>query len=290
MVCYVTPTQILTARGAAVSAPALPSPAAGWPPESDAGRGRRWLAAAGIGLMLASVLPPVGPLALRYVLAESLQFVVLAVAGPALVVLGAPWRLLRLSGIPAAAGPLDRLAAGRREHRSFLRSGGYLLVFMTVTVAWRLPPVMDALPGRPLLLAAEAVTVLPAGLALWLELVPSPPLSPRLPHPHRAAVAALAMWCTWVGAYVIGLSNTVVFRGYASLPDRAVSPAADQEIAVAIVWAVAGLCFVPFVIATMASWLSRAGDPDEELQRLVRDSDQRAVVRGWGTQPRKRRG
>jgi cytochrome c oxidase assembly factor CtaG len=275
-----------------VSAPALPSGAAGRPPERAIGPGRRWLAAAGIALILASVLPPADPLALRYVLAESLQFVVLAIAGPALIVLGAPWRLLRLSRFPAAtaAGPLDRLAAGRREHRSFLRSGGYLLVFMAVTVAWRLPPVLNALPGRPLLLAAEAVTLLPAGLALWLELVPSPPLSPRLPRPHRAAVAALAMWCTWAVAYVIGMSGTVVFRGYASLPGRAVSPAADQEIAVAIVWAVAGLFFVPFVIATMIGWLSRAGDPDEELQRLVRDSDQRAVVRGWGTQPRRRRG
>ena len=59
---------------------------------------RRWLAAIGLVLVLASLLPPLSVLARRYVFAESIQFSVFAMAGPALIVLGAPWRLLRLSG------------------------------------------------------------------------------------------------------------------------------------------------------------------------------------------------
>ena len=64
----------------------------GWP-----GR-RHWLAVIGLALVLVSLLPPLDVLARRYVFAESIQFSVLAMAGPALVVLGAPWRFLRLSG------------------------------------------------------------------------------------------------------------------------------------------------------------------------------------------------
>lgn len=253
-------------------------------------RRRIWLAAAGPALILACLVPPVLSLALRYVLVQSLQFTVFAMAAPGLIALGAPWRLLGLSLAPAApgkaGGPVDHLAASRRQHRSFARSAGFLVAFMAVSVCWRLPPVVSALPRQPWLIAAELVTLLPAGTALWLELVPSPPLAPRLSRPHRAVIAALAMWFTWGMAYVIGLSNTAVFRGYAVLPGRALGQLADQEIAVAIVWAVAGLCFVPVVITTLVGWLTRGDDPDEELQQLVRDDRQRAVVRGWG--PRKR--
>ena len=98
-----------------------------------------------------TLLPPLSVLARRYVFAESIQFSVFAMAGPALIVLGAPWRLLRLSG------PADRLAAARRRQTSFVRAGAFLVVFIAVTVAWRVPPVMDALASYPVLVVAETV-------------------------------------------------------------------------------------------------------------------------------------
>jgi cytochrome c oxidase assembly factor CtaG len=220
-------------------------------------------------------------LARRYVFAESVQFCVFAVAGPALVVLGAPWRFLHLSG---AAG---RLAAARRGNRSFLHAGGFLLAFIGVSLAWRLPPVMDALARQPALVAAEAVTLLGAGIALWLEMVASPPIAPRLPRPGRAAVAALAMWSLWAVAYVLGFASHGVFHAY-DAAGGGLSAVADQEIAVGLVWAVAGVCFVPVVIVNMIGWLAGGEDADEEFQRVFRDENERAVVRGWGTRPRRR--
>jgi cytochrome c oxidase assembly factor CtaG len=267
---------------------------------------RPWLAAAGAALIVAGLA--VEGLARKYVVAESVQFVVFGIAAPALIVLGAPWRLLRLSRTPADPAPpathgqaspgqaspgqaspgpggrpgaLDRLATARRRQTSFLRAGGYLMVFIGVSVAWRLPPVMDALARHPVLVLPELLTLLAAGTGLWLELVPSPPLAPRLPKPHRAAVAALAMWSTWAVAYVLGLSNHGVFHGY-DPAGGALSAVADQEITVALVWAVSAFCFVPVVFVTLLTWLSGNGDPDEELQRLARDERQRPVVRGWG--------
>jgi cytochrome c oxidase assembly factor CtaG len=256
---------------------------------------RAWLAAAGAALVVACLVPPVATLAARYVLAESVQFAVFSMAGPALIVLGAPWRVLRLSRAPAAApapatrggqavtgpGPADRLAAARRGQGSFRRAGLFLLAFMALTLAWRLPPLMDALARQPILVLAQLVTLVPAGLGVWLELLASPPLQPRLPRPQRAAIAALAMWFTWGVAYVIGFHNGTVFAAYGSVPGRALSLVADQELSVILLWAVAGLCFIPVVFAAMLGWL-RDGDPDEELQRMVRDSGQRAVVKGWG--------
>jgi putative membrane protein len=238
-------------------------------------RWRGWAGAAGVAVVAAAVLPPVLALARRYVVAESAQFAVFAMAGPALLVAGAPWRLLRAWRAPG------ELAAARRGRPSFLRAGAFLATFVAVSLAWRLPPVVDALAAHPALLAAELLSLLAVGTGLWLELVPSPPLAPRLPHPQRAAIAALAMWSTWAAAYVVGLSNGAVFHGY-DPPGSALSPVADQELTVALVWAVAAVCFVPVVFVTLLAWLRRGEDPDEELPRITRDASRRPVVRGWG--------
>ena len=123
-------------------------------------RSRPWLAAAGAALLVAGLA--IEGLARRYVVAESAQFVVFAMVAPALIVLGAPWRALRLSG------PVDRLAAARRRQTSFVRAGAFLVVFIAVTVAWRLPPVMDALASHPALVVAELITLMAAGTGLWL--------------------------------------------------------------------------------------------------------------------------
>lgn len=248
---------------------------------------RVWYAAGGLILVLASLLPPLAPLAHRYIWAESIQFSSLALVGPALIVLGAPWRVLRLSRAgdggesTGAGGPADRLAAERRQRTSFLRAAVFMLAFMGVGLIWRLPPVMDALARQPALILAELVTVLPAGIGLWLELIDSPPLAPRLPHPQRAAVAALSMWCTWTVAYALGFSNHAVLHGYDAV-GGGLSIVADQEITVGLVWGVAGFCFVPVVIFTMLRWLSHSEDPDEEFQRVFRDETNRVAVKGWG--------
>src|SRR5258708_27310238 len=61
---------------------------------------RPWLALAGAVLAVGVLVPPGGTAASQHVFAQAVQFAVLAIAAPALVVLGAPWRLL--------AGPLRK--------------------------------------------------------------------------------------------------------------------------------------------------------------------------------------
>lgn len=236
---------------------------------------RQWLAVAGLVLVLACLLPPLVLLARRYVFAETIQFTVFAMAGPALIVLGAPWRWLHLSGLAS------RLAAERRARRSITRAAAVLVIFFAACLFWRLIPVVDALARQPLLVLPEAVTLLLAGTALWLELVASPPVEPRLPRPQRALIAALAMWSTWAVAYVIGFSAHGLFSAY-NAAGNGLGAVSDQELAVALVWAVAGFCFVPVVIVTMLGWLTSGDNPDEEFQRIFRDDQDRAAVRGWG--------
>jgi cytochrome c oxidase assembly factor CtaG len=260
----------------------------GSPPASDVALRpyrRHWLAVAGVALIAVSLLPPLGELARRYLFAESIQFCVFAMAGPALIVLGAPWRLLHLSQAePSGArdtgpGPADRLAAGRRRHPSSLRPAFYLAAFIGVCFIWRWPGVLDELARHPWLIAAELVTLFAAGTGLWLELVTSSPFRPRLGRPHRAVLATLAMWFIWGAGYVLGFFHAAVVHAY----DPAggwLGTVADQEVTAGLLWAIAGFCFVPVIYMAMLAWLRDGDDLGQEV-RGGSGPDGRITVRGW---------
>jgi cytochrome c oxidase assembly factor CtaG len=238
---------------------------------------RSWLAGAAVVLVLACLLPPAGTYARRYVFVESLEFALFAAAVPALLVLGAPWRALGLSRLIRSLG---RDAAGGS---AFLRGAGALLAFMGMVIVWRLPVSVNALAAQPGLAVLEMVTLAGAGTALWLQLVESPPVLPRLPRPLRAVFAALAMWTVWVLAYILGFAQSAWFTAYSH---PGVSTVADQEIATGIMWGVSAACFIPVVYVLAMTWLRDTEDPDEGLRAVVREQDQRSAPGRWPRPPR----
>jgi cytochrome c oxidase assembly factor CtaG len=262
---------------------------------------RSWLAVGAVALVLICLVPPAGIYARRYVFAESLQFVLFAVAVPALLVLGAPWRMLGLfrsageglgAGRPGQAGrerradragPAGRVGRAGRGGSGFPRGVAVLLAFMGTLIAWRLPVSVNALVTLPGLAVLEMVTLVGAGSALWLELVESPPMLPRLSRPLRAVFAAVAMWTIWILAYILGFSQVAFFTAYSH---AGLSSVADQEIATGIMWAVPALCFVPVVFVTAITWLRDTEDPDEGLRELVHTERPQPKSARWPRPPR----
>jgi cytochrome c oxidase assembly factor CtaG len=226
-------------------------------------RSRPWLALLGLVLTAALLLPPVATLARQYVFAEVVQFAGLAVVVPALVVLGAPWRLTQAWGRLA-----DRIAAARSHQPGGARAWLVLTGYIAVALAWRVPAAVDALARTPVLTLAEAVTVIPAGCALWLELVESPPFLPRISRPQRAAFAALPMWALWAAAYILGFSQSTWFTAITH-PGHGLGTIADQEIGAGLLWATPALCFVPVVYVALITWLRDSASPDDELRELT---------------------
>jgi cytochrome c oxidase assembly factor CtaG len=241
---------------------------------------RRWLAVAALILAAACLVPPISSLAGRYVVAETAQFVVFAMITPALLVLAAPWPLLGLGG---TAG---QLARSRLRHPSFTRSAGFLAIFAVTAAFWRLPTVIDAAARHHALALAELASLLAAGTALWLELVPSLPLRPRGRGLQVAALAACAMWIIWIIAYILGMATHGVFLAFRYLPGGPLSAVADQELATAVLWAAAGVCFMPVIFLSALRGLHDDDDADSELERVASRTTP-PPVRGWG---RPRRG
>jgi cytochrome c oxidase assembly factor CtaG len=246
---------------------------------------RPWLTLLAAILAAGVLLPPAATVASRYAFAQALQFVLLAVAVPALLVISAPWRMRR--GIQLA----DRVAMARSHRGGTMRAWVYLVGFILLVIIWRLPVMVNTLARHPVLTIAEAVTLVAAGCGLWLELLESAPMLPTISRPQRAAFAALPMWTIWTLAYIMGFSRGVWFTAFAHQPGAGLGTVADQQIAAAILWAVPAVCFVPVVYTSLLSWLRDSSDPDAEFRaaHAAHGPGQAATLRpprGWRTRSR----
>jgi cytochrome c oxidase assembly factor CtaG len=227
-----------------------------------------WLTLVAVVLAVAVLVPPLATAARHDVFAEAIQFEVLAVIVPALVVLGAPWRP-RGAGDQSGWRPATRLAAGRSGRSGSARGWLVMIAFIVVALAWRLPQLVNAVVRHPVLLAAEAVTLILAGCALWLELVDSPPLVTTVARPQRALMAAVPMWAIWASTYVMAFSHTAFFSALAHAGGHGISTSADQQIAAALLVVVTGLCFVPVVYVSLITWLRDNAKSDEDLRDVA---------------------
>lgn len=260
-------------------------------------RTRPWLAVAGAALSLAVLLPPAEGYARRYAFVQAIQFVIFAVAGPALLVLGRPARragpagdLPGRRGLPAWPRPPRTAARPQAATRPADRAAALrLLAFLAAVICWRLPVVLDTLSRDPVLTVAEMASLVAAGGGIWLELAGAAASRPPLPRPLRAAMAAVAMWTIWVIAYITGMSGAIsVAPAHGNAVASAVSAAADRQLAVGVMWAIPAICFVPVVYAMLLTWLSAREDPDQELSQLTALSP--PAVPGPGRAPRPPRG
>lgn len=265
-------------------------------------RAMPWLGPAAVVLALSAVLPPVASYARQYAFVQALQFVIFAIAAPALLILGlrswsarrdargrvaagGRWRaaassgLLRLARLPGGRPDADRQVLGAAAAR--------LLPFVALVILWRLPGVLDALARYPALAVAEMVSLLCAGSAIWSELIAPAPPRRALPRPLRGAMATVAMWTIWAIAYLTGMAGTAATLAVTKAPP-ALNAATDQQIAVAVLWAVPAICFTPVVYAMIIEWLGERDDPDAELRAatlshpvLTELSPQPRPPRGW---------
>ena len=243
----------------------------------------------GAGLVaIVAVAPPLGTAARRTEYAATLQFSLLAIALPALVALGAPWRrlgLTRAEGSDERPGLAERLADRRRRHRELPWALAFIVADLAVVAAWHAPGAVATVARGGWAPLIEGVTLLVVGVGLWLELVPSPPLEPRSGHLRRAVLAAVAMWVFWTLAYIVGLSNRGFYQNFHHVAGG-LSGGADGEIASAVLWAVATAAFIPVIFWNALTWLQSEEDPDTELLRMFKAERRRGTAPGLVAPPK----
>ena len=223
---------------------------------------------AGLLLAVLAVVSPVAFWSYRYIWVRNFQDVILAIAAPALIVLGAPWLPLRrglglavrdrrAAGTSAAPGePGDSDAAGQDWSPGWpARPLLVTVAFCVVWWVWHLAGPFDAAVRSPAVYALEMITYLAAGILMWLQLVESPPLRPQLPPLRRIAlVLVLAASGTVLGlirAYGAGLA----YPAYLGFRHHVLSVVADQQVGGAVLWVIPLVPFGILAVALAIDWL-----------------------------------
>jgi putative membrane protein len=257
----------------------------------DTPRGLGWEATACYGGLLVVILALASPLAYwshRYIWVRSLQDVLLANVAPVFLVLGAPWLVLR-RGLPfrrPPAGDAGRALAADAAPRPVAGrvrlAVGTVIAFNVAWCGWHLPPLYDGALRYPVVYAAEVVSYLGLGVAFWLVLIGSRPLSPVLPPLRRVMLLAGTVVVGTLLGMVLVFGYGVAYPSYLGAGRHLISVVYDQQTGGAVLWVLVLPVYVTAGVALLIRWLK-----DEEAQALTSGLDRllKPAKPAWPSRP-----
>ena len=257
----------------------------------DTPRGMGWEATAFYGGLLVVILALLSPLAYwshLYIWVRSLQDILLANVAPVFLVLAAPWLVLRrglaFRRAPAgdAAPPRAGDAAPRPAASRARLAVGTAIAFNVAWCGWHLPPLYDGALRYPVVYAAEVVSYLGLGVAFWLVLIGSPPLSPALAPLRRVMLLAGTIVVDTLLGMVLVFGYGVAYPSYIGAGHHVLSVVYDQQAGGAVLWVLVLPVYVTAGVALLIRWLN-----DEEAEALTSGLDRllKPAKPAWPSRP-----
>lgn len=231
-----------------------------------------WRGACFLGAIFAFLLAssaPVDILSSRLLWVHMIQHLLILVVMAPLLVAAAPllplwlglprWarRLVKASAMLKAGSALNRMGHWLRQPAV---SCGLLVIGMW---AWHWPALYDlALTNAAIHDWCEHATFLAVSVLFWTQVIPSPPLHPRLGYPGRMMCVGIAIAQNVVLAVLLGFAQVPLYAPYAHLASATggFSALQDQQLGAGIMWTFGD---VPFGIALsilVHRWLASQSD------------------------------
>jgi len=249
----------------------------------------------GLFVVVLALLSPLAYWSAHYIWVRSVQDVLLANLAPAFLVLGAPWLVLRRGlpiRVPRAHGPGNDPATGRgagpgprpdpgRAARVARMSVLTVIAFNVAWCAWHLPALYDG-AWYPAVYAAEVVTYLGLGVAFWLQLIGSRPLSPALAPLRRVALLVGTIIVSTLLGMVLVFGYGLAYPSYVGPGHRVLSVVYDQQAGGAVLWVLVLPPYVTVGVALLVRWLK-----DEEAEALASGLDRllKPAKPAWPSRP-----
>jgi putative membrane protein len=222
----------------------------------------------GLGLIAAALLSPIGYLSDVYIWVRALQLLLVAVVGPGLIVLGAPWAAYGLTP--------------RRLNWVMARPVLAVVVVNVIWLGWQLPGPYDAAHGSALVALAEHVSYVVTGTVFWLQLISSRPLLQRTTPLRRMALVVGTAGAYTVIGMVLVFGSGVFYPVYVNSAHQLMTVLDDQQLSGAVLWMGILLPLTVAGVALLLEWFR-----DEESAELTAGLDRLLAPRphGWPSRP-----
>jgi putative membrane protein len=256
--------------------------ASGTRPDGTASRVelRREAALFHLGLLVVALalVSPLGYWSTVYIWVRAVQSLLVAVIGPGLIVLGAPW----LAFSRLARRQAGERAAGDTRPVTPWVSVLPVVVFAVVFVGWQVPALFDLARSDTAVALAEHVTYLAAGVLLWLQLISSRPVSAPGAPLRRLALLTATVGVSTVLGVVLVFGSDVLYPAYANSAHRVMTVLDDQQLSGAVLWMGMLPPLISAGFALVMQWLN-----NEESADLSAGLDRLLAPRrgGWPSRP-----
>ncbi len=212
---------------------------------------------------------PIDILSSRLLWVHMIQHLLILVVMAPLLVAGAPLIPMWL-GLPRWARRLVRASALLKAGSAFNRLGHWLrqpaiscgLMIIGIWV-WHWPTLYDlALTNAAIHDWCEHATFLTVSVLFWSQVIPSPPLHPRLSYLGRMGYVGIAIAQNVVLAVLIGFAQVPLYAPYAHLALGAggLSALQDQQLGAGIMWTIGDFPFVGALSILVLRWLASQSD------------------------------
>jgi putative membrane protein len=243
----------------------------------------------GLLVVLLAVVSPVGYWTDQYLWVRAVQALLLAFAGPALIVAGAPWLALQRVLMPGRhrdarsdGGHQPDLPEARKVPALLRYPVLTAVVFNVVWLGWQVPALLDGAHGSAAVTWVEHVTYVGAGALFWLQLIGSRPWSPAAPPLRRVAMFVGTVGAGTVLGMMLVFGNGVLYPVYHGPAHHVMTVLDDQQLSGAVLWMGMLPVMITGAVAVLMQWLR-----DEESAELSAGLDRLLTQRksSWPSRP-----
>ena len=227
----------------------------------------------GIYFLLAILMGIVGDsdvvdtLSARYFWVHMVQHLLLLVIIAPLLVLAAPLQPFWL-GLPGRVRQLLGAAAKLKVGRAIYQFGHWLrqpAVSCVLLVAgvwvWHWPALYDlALTNEAIHDWCEHLIFLAVSVLFWTQVIPSPPLRPRLGYIGQIVCIGFAIAQNVALAVLLGFAQAPLYAPYVHLAGSGFSALQDQQLGAGIMWTFGDVPFGIAIAVLFQRWLSTQSD------------------------------